>query len=235
MSETKNDFMLLAVHTDKEFTSWLNRHAEEGWWLKENKGNTFVFIKRPYPGKRLCSYTVRSDVLGISAEDEFYEQQDSLRESGWQLLAMGMPENLTDRTRHAFLVEVPKEGQPRPEIPLSDPEGQTALLRNALKKAVSTIAFCLIYAALLIYFIVFRPALLFSGALGTIFLILTAVVLIPCLYFAVRAASLYAKAVRDPQTDTSGGDFQSLDRAVVLNSVMLGILAAYLIFDFLIR
>ncbi len=234
MPETKNDFMLLAVHTDKEFTSWLNRHAEEGWWLKENKGNTFVFVKRPYPGKRLCSYTVRSDVLGVSAEDEFYEQQDELRKSGWQLLAMGMPENLTDKTRHAFLVEVPREDQPRPEIPLSDPDGQTALLRNALKKAVSTIAFCLIYAALLIYFIVFRPALLFSGVPGIIFLIATAVVFLPCLYFAVRVASLYAKAVRDPETDTSGGNFLCLDRAVILNSVMLVILAAYLILDFLI-
>ena len=99
MPETKNDFMLLAVHTDKEFTYWLNRHAEEGWWLKENKGNTFVFIKRPYPGKRICSYTVSSDVLGVSAEEAFYEQQDELRKNGWQLLAMGMPENLTDNRR----------------------------------------------------------------------------------------------------------------------------------------
>ncbi len=208
MPETKNNFMLLAVHTDKEFTYWLNRHAEAGWWLKENKGNTFVFVKRPYPGKRICSYTVRSDVLGVSAEDVFYDQQDDLLKSGWQLLAMGMPENLTDKTRHAFLVEVPQEDQPRPEIPLSDPDGQTALLRNALKKAVSTIVLCLIYAAILVY--------------------------LPCLYFAFRAASLYAKAVRDPGMDTISGDFQSLDRAVVLNSVMLVILAAYLILDFLI-
>ena len=234
MPETKNNFMLLAVHTDKEFTYWLNRHAEAGWWLKENKGNTFVFVKRPYPGKRICSYTVRSDVLGVSAEDVFYDQQDELRKNGWQLLAMGMPENLTDKTRHAFLVEVPQEDQPRPEIPLSDPDGQTALLRNALKKAVSTIVLCLIYAAILVYFIAFRPALLFSGVLGTIFLIATAIVLLPCLYFAFRAASLYAKAVRDPGMDTISGDFQSLDRAVVLNSVMLVILAAYLILDFLI-
>ena len=224
--------MLLAVHTDKEFTHWLNRHAEEGWWLKENKGNTFVFIKRPYPGKRICSYTVSSDVLGVSAEEAFYEQQDELRKNGWQLLAMGMPENLTDKTRHAFLVEVPRDDQLHPEIPLSDPEGQTALLRKALRKAVSTIAFCLIYAALLIYFIAFRPALLFSGVWGTVFLIATAVILLPCLYFAVKAASLYAKAVRDPETDTAGKDFQCLDRAVILNSVMLVILAAYLIIDF---
>ena len=234
MPETKNDFMLLAVHTDKEFTYWLNRHAEEGWWLKENKGNTFVFIKRPYPGKRICSYTVSSDVLGVSAEDAFYEKQDELLKSGWQLLAMGMPENLTDKTRHAFLVEVLRDDQPRPEIPLSDPDGQTALLRKALRKAVSTIAFCLIYAALLIYFIAFRPALLFSGVLGTVFLITTAIVILPCLYFAVRAAPLYAKAVRDPETDTSGKDFQCLDRAVILNSVILVILAAYLILDFLV-
>ena len=97
---------------------------------------------------------------------------------------------------------------------------------------MSTIAFCLIYAALLIYFIAFRPALLFSGVWGTVFLIATAVVLLPCLYFAVRAASLYAKAVRDPETDTAGKDFQCLDRAVILNSVMLVILTAYLIIDF---
>ena len=232
MPETKTDFMLLAVHTDREFTYWLNRHAEEDWWLKENKGNTFVFIKRPYTGKRICSYTVSSPALGVSAEDVFYERQDELRKNGWNLLVMGMPESFTDKTRHAFLVEAPREDRPRPEIPLSDPEGQTALLRKALRKAVSTIAFCLIYAALLIYFIAFRPALLFSGVWGTVFLIATAVVLLPCLYFAVRAASLYAKAVRDPETDTAGKDFQCLDRAVILNSVMLVILTAYLIIDF---
>ena len=234
MPETKNNFMLLAVHTDKEFTYWLNRHAEAGWWLKENKGNTFVFVKRPYPGKRICSYTVRSDVLGVSAEDVFYDQQDDLLKSGWQLLAMGMPENLTDKTRHAFLVEVPRDDQPHPEIPLSDPDGQKALLRNALKKAVSTIALCLIYAVFLIFFIAFRPSLLFSGVLGTVYLTATAIVLLPCMYFAVRAASLYAKAVRDPDSDTSGGDFLCLDRAVILSSVMLGIRAVYLILDFLI-
>ena len=234
MPETKTDFMLLAVHTDREFTYWLNRHAEEDWWLKENKGNTFVFIKRPYTGKRICSYTVSSPALGVSAEDVFYERQDELRKNGWNLLVMGMPESFTDKTRHAFLVEAPREDRPRPEIPLSDPEGQTALLRAALQQAVSPLALCLLYAVLLIYLTVFRPALLFSGVLGTVFLAATAVVLLPCLYFSVRAAALYAKAVRDPETDSSAGNFLCLDRAVILSSVMLGILAAYLILDFLI-
>ena len=71
--------MLLAVHTDKEFTYWLQRHAEEGWKLKENKGNTFVFTQKPYEGRRICSYTVNSDALGVSAEDAFYELQVDLR------------------------------------------------------------------------------------------------------------------------------------------------------------
>ena len=226
--------MLLAVHTDKEFTYWLNRHAEDGWWLAENKGNTFVFKNKPYDGKRICSYTVRSDVLGVSAEDVFYEKLDDLRKSGWQLLTMGMPESFTDKTRHAFLFEVPREDLPHPEIPLSDPAGQRNLLRAALKKAVSTLALCLVYAAVLIYLIVFRPALLFTGVLGTVFLVMTALALIPCVFFAGKAASLYAKAVRDPETDSSAGDFQSLDRAVILSSVMLGILTVYLILDFLI-
>ena len=234
MPETRNDFMLLAVHTDREFTRWLQRHAEEGWWLKENRGNTFVFLKKPYAGKRICSYTVRSSVLGVSAEDVFYDELDGLRKSGWKLLAMGLPENFTDKTRHAFLAEAPREDLPHPEIPLSDPEGQKALQRKALGKAVSTLALCLLYAAVLIWFIVFRPALLFSGFLGTAFLILTAVLFVPCVYFAARAASLYAKAVRDPDTDSSARDFRCLDRAVILNSVMLGVLAAYLLLDLLL-
>ncbi len=234
MAETRNDFMLLAVHTDREFTYWLQRHAEDGWWLKENRGNTFVFIKKPYSGQRICSYTVRSDTLGVSAEDVFYDRLDGLRKSGWQLLAMGMPENFTDKTRHAFLAEKPREDLPHPEIPLSDPEGQMGLLRAALKKAVSTLALCLLYAAVLIYLILCRPALLFAGMSGTIFLIMTSVVLFPCAYFAAKAASLYGKAVRDPGKDSSAGNFRCLDRAVILSSVMLGILAVYLILDLLI-
>ncbi len=234
MPETKNDFMLLAVHTDKEFTYWLQRHAEDGWHLKENRGNTFVFIKKPYSGKRVCSYTVSSSVLGVSAEDVFYEYLDDLRKSGWNLLVMGMPEHFIDRTRHAFLIEAPREDRPRPKIPLSDPAGQVTLLRAALKKALSTLALCLIYAAVLIYCVIFHPALLFTGFLGKIFLALTGIVFLPCVYFSVRAASLYGKAVRDPETDTAARDFFSLDRAVILSTVMIGILAVYLILDLLV-
>ena len=234
MPETRNDFMLLAVHTDKEFTLWLQRHAEDGWWLAENKGNTFVFAKKPYAGKRVCSYTVRSSVLGISAEDVFYDRLDDLRKSGWQLLTMGMPENFTDKTRHAFLFESPREGLPHPEIPISDSEGQAALLKAALGKAVSTIALCLFYAAVLICLIIFRPGPLLTGIPGPVFLAMTAMVLLPCVFFSVKAVSLYAKAVRDPETDSSAGDFRCLDRAVILSLIMLGILAAYLIFGLLL-
>ena len=226
--------MLLAAHTDREFTHWLQCHAEDGWWLKENKGNTFVFIKKPFSGKRVCSYTVRSDALGISAEDVFYDRLDGLRKSGWQLLVMGMPESFTDKTRHAFLYESPREDLPHPEIPLSDPEGQMALQRNALKKAASTLALCLIYAAVLIYLIVSRPVIPFAGVTGTLFLMLTAVTFLPCVYFSCRGVSLYAKAIRDPETDSSAGDFLSLDKAVILSSLMLVILAAYLLLDFLL-
>lgn len=233
MAETKNDFMLLAVHTDKEFTTWLQRHAEDGWWLAENKGNTFVFKNKPYAGKRICSYTVHSPALGVSAEDEFYDQQKELRKKGWELTVMGMPENFTDKTRHAFLYEAPREDLPHPEIPLSDPEGQKNLLRAALKKAVSTLVLCLLYAAVIIISLVFRPVPLFTGSLGMVFMILTAMACLPCMYFSAKAVSLYTKAVRDPETDSSAADFLCLDRAVILSTVMLVIFAAYLILDFI--
>ena len=109
-----------------------------------------------------------------------------------------------------------------------------ALQRNALKKAASTLALCLIYAAVLIYLIVSRPVMPFAGVMGTLFLILTAVTFLPCVYFSCRGVSLYAKAIRDPETDSSAGDFLSLDKAVILSSLMLVILAAYLLLDFLL-
>ena len=87
---------------------------------------------------------------------------------------------------------------------------------------------------MLIYFITFRPGVLLTGILGTVFLIGTAIILVPCLYFSVKAASLYAKAVRDPVFDTTSKDFQCLDKAVILSFIMLVILAAYLILDFLL-
>ena len=234
MAETKNDFMLLAVHTDREFTCWLQRHAEEGWWLKENRGNTFVFSKKPWDGTRVCSYTLSSPALGVSAEDTFYELQDVLRKNGWALLTMGMPENFTDKTRHAFLYELPHEGLPAPEIPQSDPEGQSALLRGALKKALSTAALCLIFAGVLVYFILSRSGQLFANIPDTVLLILMAVLIPLCLFYSGKAALLYAKAVRDPETDTTVKGPHDLDRSVILSSVMLGILALYLIVSFLI-
>ena len=48
------------------------------------------------------------------------------------------------------------------------------------------------------------------------------------------AAALYIKAVRVPGTDTSDGDYRCLDRAVILSTLMLVILAVYLILDLLI-
>ena len=226
--------MLLAVHTDKEFTKWLQRHAEDGWWLRENRGNIFVFIKKPYAGKRICSYTVRSDALNVPAEDAFYDLQDGLRLSGWNLLAMGMPEHFIDKSRHAFLAEAPRDDLPHPEIPLSDPAGQIILLRAALKKALSTLALCLLFATVLIFFPIYRPGQLFTGIPGTVFLALMGAVISVCGFNAVKATSLYAKSLRDPGMDSSDGDFQSLDRAVILSFVMMGIFAVYLILDLLI-
>ena len=234
MPETKEDYMLLAVHTDKEFTRWLQQHAEDGWWLEENKGNTFVFTKKPYAGKRICSFTVTSPILGVSAEDAFYDYLDDLRKNGWNLLTMGSEESFTDRTRHAFLYEMSREDLPHPEIPLSDPEGQRSLLRAALKKALSTLALCLIYAAFLIFLLTSRPELILNNLLGKIYLGATAAVILHCIWFSVKAIGLYRKAVRDPETDSSTGDFRSLDKAVRLSSLMLGILVVYLILDFLL-
>ena len=226
--------MLLAVHTDREFTRWLQSYAENGWWLKENKGNTFVFTKKPYDGKRVCSFTVNSPRLGESSEDTFYDCLDDLRKGGWDLLTMGIPENFTDSTRHAFLYEMPREDMPHPEIPLSDPAGQMALLRKALIKAVSTLALCLLFAGALAFFVLSGRLQLSDGSLSVIFPVLTAVVMLPCMYFSFRAVSLYSKAVRHPETDSSAEDFHCLDKAVVLSSVMLLILAAYLVLDLLI-
>ena len=234
MPETKEDYMLLAVHTDKEFTRWLQQHAEDGWWLEENKGNTFVFTKKPYAGKRICSFTVTSPILGVSAEDAFYDYLDDLRKNGWNLLTMGAEESFTDRTRHAFLYEMPREDLPHPEIPQSAPEGQRSLLQAAFKKALSTFGLCLIYAAFLIFLLISRPALILSNLLGKIYLGATAAVILPCIYFSLRAIALYRKAVRDPKTDSSAGDYHSLDKAVRLSTIMLTILVIYLVLDLLL-
>lgn len=234
MSEQKKDFMLLAVHTDKEFTHWLQHHAEEGWWLQENKGNIFVFEKQPYTGRRICSYTVSSRAFGISAEDVFYEELPDLRKNGWDLLAMGMPETLTDRTRHAFLTDIPREDLPVPEIPQSDPDSQAALLRGALRKSASTLALSLIFAGVLIYSFISRKALLFQTAAGPVFAVVSAVLVILCMYFSVRAVFHYGKAVREPFTNITSGNYRCLDKAVVLSSLMLAVLALYLIADLLL-
>ena len=44
----KTKFILLTRHTDEELTHFLQREAENGWWLIKNNGNRFTFVEKKY-------------------------------------------------------------------------------------------------------------------------------------------------------------------------------------------
>ena len=142
----KVGFILLKCHDDRELTNYLQRNAEAGWWLSCVKGNRFFFIRRPYEGRRIISYTFSSKEPETATEIQLSRYLPELRRRGWDTVCLGGPENLVDNRRHAFLYEE-KRGAEIPEC--LDIENSYA---NRLKsrKVISNLLLCILLEIFLI-------------------------------------------------------------------------------------
>jgi hypothetical protein len=147
MVKRKTEFLLLTCHTDDEITDFLQRNAEENWWLVGNKGNRFEFEARQYQGRRICSYSFFSHDLETSTEEQLRRELPLLRRKGWDMICISGPENVTDSTRHAFLYdEHPNAESPKP-IPKSDNANEARSVRCSRRKSVSNLLICILFLA----------------------------------------------------------------------------------------
>lgn len=136
--------MLLGRHTDDQYTDFISRQAQKGWWLSKIEGNIFTFKKKPYDGKRVCCYTVLSPHIAQGAEDELYDELDKLRAEGWDLIALSPLSSLMDKSRHAFLYEK----RPGASVPAS--KAQKVMKARYFSKAAASLAMSIVYLGFVI-------------------------------------------------------------------------------------
>lgn len=231
--DIRKKFLLLGQHTDEEITDFLQREAKAGWWLKENNGNEFVFVKKPYEGRHICSYVVSSPNLGSSAEDLFYDLLPDLRKAGWDLVCLSKMENLADMRRHAFLCEKMASSTAPVSIPRAEARCTEEALKRGLLKSVSNLLFCVMYLIVLAYALVTKAAF-FSKGISVAFEVVTGLMLCPSLVFSIGAVSSSLKAKKDLAVIIRSGRYRLIDRAVRLTFFMLVVLAVFLVLDFML-
>ena len=231
--EKKREFLLLGQHTDEEITDFLQREAEAGWWLEENNGNEFVFIKKSYKGGRICSYVVSSPNLGGSAENAFYDLLPELRKAGWDLICLGKMENIADTRRHAFLYEKGVFSADPVPIPRAEARCKEEALKRGLYKGVSNLLFCVLYLVVLVYASITKPAF-FSRGISVIFEVVTGLLISPSLVFSIGAVDCSLKARKDLGDVIRSGRYRLIDKAVRFTFLTLVVLAVYLVIDLIL-
>jgi hypothetical protein len=233
MMDRKSEFLLLGQHTDEEITDFLQREAEAGWWLKENNGNKFIFVKKSYEGRRICSYVVSSPNLGSSAEDGFYDLLPELRKAGWNLVCLGKMENLADTRRHAFLCEMGASSANPVPRPRDEAKCNEEALRRGLLKGVSNLLFCVAYLIILVYALITKATFISKG-ISVVFGVVTGLLLCPSLVFSIGAVDSSLKAKKDLGGVIRSRRYRLIDKAVRLTFFMLVVLAVFLVFDFIL-
>ena len=147
----KTKFILLTRHTDEELTHFLQREAENGWWLIKNNGNRFTFIEKKYEGKRICAYTFFSRGPESSTEVQLGRELPYLRKKGWDQIGVSRAENIVDSRRHAFLYEE----KPTSFFPVTEEDEIKKAEKRSIRKAISNLILNALYFAAAIILLFF--------------------------------------------------------------------------------
>ncbi len=240
--KTKTGFLLLTRHSDEEITDYLQRNAEDGWWLCRVKGNRFVFERKPYAGKRICAYTFLSRDPDSPTEVQLRHELPLLRKQGWDMICIGGPENIADTKRHVFLYEENPKMQSEAEsgmasqavpIPKADSSVSTKSRGRGFRKALSNMVLCLLYVSCLAFVLGNDLLRVISNNLYLAFACLLALALAGCLVLSVLAFVSRCKvlAKKDDSGEISNKGYRFLDHAARATAAMLVFMVAFLVFD----
>ena len=244
--KTKTGFLLLTRHSDEEITDYLQRNAEEGWWLRRVKGNRFVFERRPYAGKRICAYTFLSRDPDSPTEVQLRHELPILRKQGWDTICIGGPENIADTKRHAFLYEehpcsqhdtgtcgTTTHASQCTQIPKADPSVSSKSRGRGFRKALSNLILCLLYVSCLAFVLGNDLLRVISNNLYLAFTCLLALALAGCLVLSVLAFVSRCKVIakKDDSGEIANKGYRFLDHAARATAVMLVFMVAFLVFD----
>lgn len=244
--KTKTGFLLLTRHSDEEITDYLQRNAEDGWWLRRAKGNRFVFERRPYAGKRICAYTFLSRDPDSPTEVQLRHELPILRKQGWDTICIGGPENIADTKRHAFLYEehpcsqhgnvtcgTTTHASQCTQIPKADPYVSSKSRGRGFRKALSNLVLCLLYVSCLAFVLGNDLLRVISNNLYLAFTCLLALALAGCLVLSVLAFVSRCKVIakKDDSGEIANNGYRFLDHAARATAAMLVFMVAFLVFD----
>lgn len=244
--KTKTGFLLLTRHSDEEITDYLQRNAEDGWWLRRAKGNRFVYERRPYAGKRICAYTFLSRDPDSPTEVQLRHELPILRKQGWDTICMGGPENIADTKRHAFLYEehpcsqhgngtcgTTTHASQCTQIPKADPSVSSKSRGRGFRKALSNLVLCLLYVSCLAFVLGNDLLRVISNNLYLTFTCLLALALAGCLVLSVLAFVSRCKVIakKDDSGEIANKGYRFLDHAARATAAMLVFMVAFLVFD----
>lgn len=219
----KRTFFLVTRHTDAEIADFLSSQADKGWWLKQAKGNWFLFQKQAVEPCKICSVLVESPSFTVSAEELADEMSEELAKEGWIRFGMSAMENVIDSRRHLLLYATKKS----PVFPVLDERSQQKAARRGLRTALGNALVCILYIGVLFLFLA-------GGKLhGFLDMVLTAVSLplsLAGLGFAVGYLFRIPLAKKDSGRFLRTHAYRLLDHAVLATFLFLAGLALYLLF-----
>ncbi len=223
----KVGFILLKCHDDSELTNYLQRKAEEGWWLSCVKGNRFIFERRAYEGRRICSYTFSSREPEIPTEIQLSRYLPQLRKNGWDTICFSGPENLVDNRRHVFLYEE-KKGSPMPKC--LDVEDEYAL-KCRKRKVFSNLLLCLLFE--LFIFIAIRSDLIriVSSSSYLLFTLLFLISITACLCLSILSLAVHLKDKKERGSALRSGQYRFIDHSTRLISVIIIVAILLMVID----
>lgn len=213
----KTKFILLTRHTDEELTHFLQKEAENGWWLIKNNGNRFTFQKKNYEGKRICAYTFFSRGPESSTEVQLGRELPYLRKKGWDQIGVSKAENIVDSRRHAFLYEE----KPTSFFPITEDDEIKKAEKRSGRKAISNLVLNILYlvAAILILFFDKIRILTSLSYLFSYFTFL--VLLFVSIVLSVKAFIWALKCRKNRKRETDKGSYRFLDYSTLSTSLML--------------
>lgn len=223
----KRSFILLTRHTDEELTHFLQKKAEEGWWLEKNRGNRFTFIGKPYEGKRIAAYTFFSRGPESSTEVQIGRELPYLRKQGWDQIGVSRAENIFDSRRHVFLYEEHKTEF----FPLTEEAERKKAEKRSERKAYFNFALCVLYTLATIAVMALEKVRLLTSLPYLLAFLFFIVLLVLALFWSGKSVLWALRCHRDRKKETEKGNYCFLDKGVYLTSLMLLFLLLSLIFS----
>lgn len=227
LRDRKSSFLLLTCHTDEEITDFLQKKAENGWWLASMRGNRFRFERREHDGRRLCSFSFQASSAETPTEVQLRQELPLLRREGWDMIAISGPEDIADTRRHAFLYEE----HPAASVPKAEGHGNERARKKGRRKSVSNLIVSILYLAFISALFSLDAMRITSSDAYMVAFALFLILLCCSLALSIRAVISIIEDVKDHGRYIRKGLYRFIDHSTRMVFLSLIALVCFLAID----